>query len=128
MKGRSEKQCLSWTPSTPPLIHSSKVNRDFRQNVWGSHLWKLCSELYSLFFGGVCHSAYWHVAVCMPVQLFQNTNLDLAVLINKFNHTLNIWYVFSAGKLNKIWEQEDESEKERTKLCFGFNTYREGVS
>jgi len=25
------------------LIHSWKGNKDFRQNVWGSYLWKLCS-------------------------------------------------------------------------------------
>lgn len=45
----------------------------------------------------------------------------MAILIYKFNPTLNIWYDFSAGKLNKISEQhKDESEKERTRLSLGF--------
>lgn len=51
-----------------PLIHSSKRNRDFRHNDWGSHLWKLCSQLYSLFFGGGCHSAQY-VLTCSSLHV-----------------------------------------------------------
>lgn len=54
------------------------------------------------------------------MKLFDSTNRNLVSLTHKTNPTLCIRYVSSAGKLQKIWEQQEgKSERERTRLPLG---------